>query len=81
MIMINGVMYQEKQNLDEDFPSCSLCKVPLSQCQSQCKQFGNNYFFTTANPEDAGKDISGCMKCIGICGIIIAVVITLLLIF
>lgn len=80
MIIVDGVMYQEKRNLDSNLPCCSMCKIPLNKCKNQCSQFGPNYFFVAMNPEDAGKDLSGCIKGAAICGFILAGIITLIII-
>ena len=76
MITIEGINYMEKQNLDENLPSCSMCKIPLSKCQ----RFGDNYFFVTAGPEYTGRDISGCLKGVALCGIVIGILVTIILI-
>lgn len=80
MITIEGINYMEKQNADENLPSCSMCKIPLSKCKSQCKRFGDNYFFVTVGPEDTGRDISGCLKGVALCGIVIGILVTIILI-
>lgn len=80
MITIEGINYIEKRNLDENLPSCSMCKIPLSKCKSQCQRFGDNYFFVTAGPEDIGRDVSGCLKGVTLCAIVIGIVVAIILI-
>ena len=68
MIVIDGIVYQEKQNLDEDLPPCSMCHVPLNKCSQQCKRFGKNYFLTSTGQQDMGKEVTGCVIVLAILG-------------
>lgn len=78
MITIDGTEYQEKQNMDENMPPCSMCHIPISKCHEQCRQYGNNYFFVIkGKTQEEPNNFDGCLKAIiiiaaMICGIFIA---------
>lgn len=56
---IEGIYYYEVKNLD-DFPKCSKCQVPITNCKHQCEKYGEDFYFKMCNTQDVYVG-DGCM--------------------